>query len=230
MNTSGAAASNAPQMDWNLLRAFLAVVDAGSLTGGARLTVAGEALVIPARKMQTAAQSVSLTALGQTQQLEGTVRITASEMSSAYVLPTIITKLRQIHPEIQIELLASNRIENLLERQADIAIRHVRPTQNSLVARHIGDAKMDGYAHTDYLTRVGGRIDMSRISEYDWIGHDTSDTLLRGFSAAGFQVDREFFAFRCDNQIVGWQMALAGLGIAFAPACIAAQWPHNGRT
>ena len=257
MNTSDVAASKAPQMNWNLLRAFLAVVDAGSLTGGARLlaisqptlsrqiadleetvgvalfervarglrlTAAGEALIWHTRQMQTAAQSVSLAALGQTQQLAGTVRLTASEMSSAYVLPTIIAKLRLTHPEIQIELLASNRIENLLERQADIAIRHVRPTQNSLVARHIGDAKMDGYAHADYLARVGGHVDMTRITEYDWIGHDTSDILQRGFSAVGFQVDREFFAFRCDNQVVGWQMALAGLGIAFAPAYVAAQW------
>ena len=98
MNTS---TPQATQPDWNLLRAFLAVVDAGSLTGatrllatsqpplsrqiaelesslrvalfervarGVRLTAAGEALVLPARQMQTAAQAVSLAALGQTQQ------------------------------------------------------------------------------------------------------------------------------------------------------------------
>ena len=169
MNSSGV--SGTAQLDWNLLRAFMAVVDAGSLTGGARilatsqptlsrqiaaletsvgvalfervarglrLTVAGEALLGPARQMQEASLSVSLAALGQTQQLAGTVRLTASEMGSAYVLPEIVAKMRHAHPEIQIELLASNRVENLLERQADIAIRHVRPAQDSLVARCLG--------------------------------------------------------------------------------------------
>lgn len=259
MNRSDTAASKAPQPDWNLLRAFLAVVDAGSLTGatrllatsqptlsrqiaelessvgvalfervarGLRLTASGEALVWPARQMQTAAQAISLTVLGQTQQLAGTVRLTASEMTSAYVLPTILTRLRHTHPEIQIDLVASNRVENLLERQADIAIRHTRPTQSSLVRRHVGDARLGAFAHIDYLTRVGGRIDLARASDYDWIGHDTSDMVLRGFRAAGLPVEREFFSFRCDNHVVGWQAALAGLGISFAPFSVAACWPE----
>ena len=245
--------------DWNALRAFLAVVDAGSLTGGARqlavsqptlsrqiaaleasmgvalfervarglrLTAAGEALLVPARQMQEASLSVSLAALGQTQRLAGSVRLTASEMSSAYVLPEIVAKMRHSHPEIQIELLASNRIENLLERQADIAIRHVRPAQDSLVARCLGNAVMGGYAHAGYLARAGGSVDMTRMAEYDWIGHDKSDILLRGFAKAGFVVERDSFIFRSDNQVVCWQMALAGMGIAFAPACVAEKWPQ----
>lgn len=249
---------NTTQLDWNLLRTFLAVVDAGSLTGatrmlatsqptlsrqiaelelsvgmalfervarGLRLTAAGESLVWPARQMQTAAQAVSLIALGQAQQLAGTVRLTASEMISAYVVPPILAQLRQTHPEIQIELVASNQVENLLERQADIAIRNVRPSQSSLTARRVGDAKMGAFAHISYLTRIGGHVDLVRAAEYDWIGYDKSDMLLRGFRAAGLPVKREFFAFRCDNHVVAWQAALAGLGIGFAPASVAANWP-----
>ena len=249
---------NTTQLDWNLLRAFLAVVDAGSLTGatrmlatsqptlsrqiaelelsvgmalfervarGLRLTAAGESLVWPARQMQTAAQAVSLTALGQAQQLAGTVRLTASEMISAYVVPPILAQLRQTHPEIQIELVASNQVENLLERQADIAIRNVRPSQSSLTARRVGDAKMGAFAHVNYLARIGGHVDLARAAEYDWIGYDKSDMLLRGFRAAGLPVKPEFFAFRCDNHVVAWQAALAGLGIGFAPASVAAYWP-----
>ncbi|TCV85837.1 LysR family transcriptional regulator [Sulfurirhabdus autotrophica] len=259
MNTLDSSVPKAQQPDWNLLRAFLAVVDAGSLTGatrllatsqptlsrqiaelesslgialfervarGLRLTAAGEALVWPARQMQTAAQAVSLTALGQTQQLGGTVRLTASEMTSAYVLPEILKLLRQTHPAIQIELVASNRVENLLERQADIAIRHTRPTQGGLVAKRVGDAKIGAFAHVDYLKRVGGEVDLARAGDYDWIGLDSSNMILRGFRAAGMPVEREFFAFRCDNQIIGWQAALAGLGIVFAPVSVAARWPE----
>ncbi|MHB1676974.1 MAG: LysR family transcriptional regulator [Sulfuriferula sp.] len=249
-------------VDWNLLRVFLAVVDAGSLTGatrllstsqptlsrqiaelesmlgvvlfervarGVRLTIAGKTLLPPARQMETAAQLLSLTALGQTQQISGTVRLTASEMFSAFVLPKILAPLRQTQPQIQIELVASNRLENLLERQADIAIRHTRPKQGGLVAKRVGDVCIGAFAHTDYLIRVEGKVELSRAAEYDWIGMDSSDILLRGFRKAGLAVERDFFAFRCDNQIVGWQAALAGVGIGFAPVAIAKRWPEMQR-
>lgn len=262
MNTTNPSLSQPSQPDWNLLRAFLAVVDAGSLTGatralgtsqptlsrqiaeleaslgvalfervarGVRLTAAGQSLVRPARQMETAAQAVSLTALGQTQQLGGTVRLTASGMTSAHVLPEILTLLRRSHPEIQIELVVSDQVENLLERRADIAIRHTRPTQGGLVAKRVGDVRVGAFAHADYLKRVGGKIDLSRAGDYDWIGLDSSDLILRGFRAAGLRVAREFFAFRCDNQVVGWQAALAGLGIGFAPLSVAERWPKMRR-
>ena len=242
--------------DWNLLRAFLAVVDTGSLTGAARqlatsqptlsrqigelervlgvilfervarglqLTGAGQVLLPWARQMQQAAHGMALAALGQTQQLAGSVRLTASEMTSVWVLPPLLAGLRRRHPEIQIELLVSNMQENLLERQADIAVRHVRPTQGGLIARKIGVAAMGAWARRDYVERVGGHIDMERAHEYDWIGYDRSDALLRAFRAAGIPAQREFFNIRCDNQVAGWQMALHGVGIAFATAHVARQ-------
>ena len=248
----------APQLDWNLLRAFLAVVDSGSLTGAVRLlgssqptlsrqigelesklgvslfervarglkvTTAGEALLEPARQMQVAAQAVSLVAMGQSQELAGTVRLTASEMTAAFVLPEILCSLRQKHPEIQIELVASNQLENLLERQADIAIRHARPTHSGVITRHIGDASANAFAHRDYLNRVGGVVDLQRARDYEWIGYDTSDVLIKGFQAAGVPADRSLFGLRCDNHLVGWQAALAGVGIGFATDRVAARWP-----
>jgi DNA-binding transcriptional LysR family regulator len=250
-----ATAPAAPE--WHLVQSFLAVVDAGSLSGaarllgvsqptlsrqmaalgarvgaelfvrsarGLRLTDAGLALVEPARKMQAAAQALSLTAAGQTQQLAGTVRLTASEMTAAFLLPPLLADLRRQHPQIQIELVASNREENLLEREADIALRHVRPKQGGLIARRVGDLPMQAYAHRDYLAAKGGRASLERLHEYDWIGLDRSDLLLRGFGKAGIRVGREFFGFRCDNQIVCWQAALAGMGIAFAAQRVARAW------
>ncbi|HEX8403044.1 MAG TPA: LysR family transcriptional regulator [Duganella sp.] len=243
-----------PELDWHLIRVFLAVVDSGSLTAaatllgasqptlsrkieelelhiglslferaarGLRLTEAGEALLEPARRMRQAAQSVSLAALGHTQQLDGTVRLTASEMTSAYLLPPIITGIRARHPEIQIELVVSNQVENLLERQADIALRHTGVNQGGLIARRIGQLDLGAYAHADYVARMGGTLDPTHLERYHWIGYDTSDALLRGFRDAGMHVKRDFFGIRCDNHIVGWQLAQAGAGICLAPCVVA---------
>jgi DNA-binding transcriptional LysR family regulator len=231
--------------DWALLRAFLAVAEAGSLSRAARqlgtsqptlsrqmsqleaqtgsvlfertrrgltLTHAGAALLGPTQRMQQQAREWSMVAAGHSQSLAGTVRLTASEIVSAYLLPQALRTLRQQHPEIQIELVASNEIENLLDRKADIALRMVRPAQTALVARKIADMPLALYAHRDYLRRHG-RPSIDSLAQHHWIGYDRSDQLLRGFRAAGFPVPRNFFGFRCDNQVVAWQAVVAGLGI-----------------
>lgn len=243
-----------PALEWDHIRAFLAVVDNGSVTAaaaqlalsqptlsrqlaaletqlgtslfervgrGLRLTQTGTALLEPARQMQAAAHALSLTALGQNAATAGTVRLSASEVTATFVLPPILTALRLTHPEIQIELAVTNRVENLLEREADIAIRHTEPGQGGLIARRIGAFRLGAFAHRNYLQRIGGHIETSQLSRYDWIGLDRSDLLLRGFQQAGIRVGREFFALRCDDQVTGWYMVAAGMGIGFGTCYVA---------
>jgi DNA-binding transcriptional LysR family regulator len=179
---------------------------------GLRLTGAGEALRLPAQRMQEQARQWSLLAAGRDSSTQGTVRLTASEMVSAYLLPEVLYALRQTQPEIQIELVASNTVENLLEREADIALRMMRPTQSGLIARKLAELPLGLYARRDYID-ARGKPTRANMACHDWIGYDRSDQMLRGFRSVGFEVTREFFAFRCDNQIVAWHAVLAGLGI-----------------
>ncbi|MEO8806755.1 MAG: LysR family transcriptional regulator [Burkholderiaceae bacterium] len=194
-------------------------------TRGLRLTEAGSALRAPAERMREQAQQLAMVAAGQTQTLAGTVRITASEIVSAYVLPELLRGLRETHPEIQIELVASNTLENLLEREADIALRMLRPTQTALVARRLADQPIGFYAHRDYVL-AHGKPSATNLLQHQWVGFDRSDQLLRGFHAAGFKVTREFFGFRCDNQIVAWQAVRAGLGIGVCLKRVAVRVPE----
>lgn len=196
------------------------------LPRGLRLTEAGGALVVPARRMLAAAQSASLAATGQNRELAGTVRITASEVMSAFVLPPILAGLRAAFPAIQIELVASNRVDNLLEREADIAVRMVRPVQGGLVAKKIADYPTGFYAHESYLARNGWTAPHDAQRPYDWIGLDQSNQLIEGFRAGGWDVDRSFFAFRCDSQIVGWHAVLAGMGVGIGLQRVAQDCPQ----
>ncbi|KUM01990.1 LysR family transcriptional regulator [Chromobacterium subtsugae] len=242
-------------MDWNLVQAFLAAAEAGSLSAaadktrqsqptlsrqvaaleaamgvslfersprGLRLTQAGEALLAPARAMRAAAAEVATAAEQGRQLLPGTVRVAASEMTAAYLLPDMLSALRRDYPQIAIDIVVNNGLDNLLEREADIAIRHARPAQGALIARQLGELKIQAWAHDSYLAR---HPPLKRLQDYDWIGMDRSDFLLRRMREAGFDVDRDFFALRCDNQVVGWQLALAGAGVAFAPAATASRFP-----
>jgi DNA-binding transcriptional LysR family regulator len=194
-------------------------------TRGVRLTEAGAALRAPAERMREHAQQFAMVAAGRSQTVAGTVRITASEVFSAYVLPELLLGLRRSHPEIQIELVASNAVENLLEREADIALRMLRPKQSALVARRLADQPLALYAHRDYIARRG-QPTLANMLQHEWVGYDRSDQQLRGFRAAGYPVGKELFGFRCDNQIVAWQAVLAGLGIGVVTQRVAALSPQ----
>lgn len=247
--------------DWALLRVFLAVAEAGSLSRaaaelgssqptlsrqmgelerqvgqalfertrrGVTLTDAGKALRAPAQRMREHARDFSLAAAGRSTSLAGTVRITASEVVSAYLLPPVLRGLREAHPEIQIELVASNTVENLLEREADIALRMLRPTQSGLVARRLADWPLHIYAHRDYLQKHG-QPSAANLHSHQWVGYDRSDQMIKGFRDAGFRVTREFFGFRCDNQIVAWHAVCAGLGLGLGLDCVAQHRPELRR-
>ena len=194
---------------------------------GLALTAAGHALLEPATRMLAAAQAVSLAAAGQNQSLAGTVRITASEVMSAYVLPPLLAQLAQIEPEIQIELVASNRVDNLLAREADIAIRMVRPAQSALIARKVADWPLGFYAHHRLATQIPASLsaaDADALAQLRWVGLDQSTQFINGFAQGGIKVTREFFAFRCDNQIVGLEAIRAGVGVGVAMHHLAARF------
>ena len=182
---------------------------------GLTLTPTGTDLVGHAKGMAASAHQLSLTASGRSDSIGGVIRLTASEIVSTYMLPDILTALHIAEPEIEIELVATNRSENLLQREADIAIRMYRPTQADVFTKKIGDLQLAMFASHDYIARRGVPATLEDIRDHDVIGLDRSELMLRGFAEAGLPIDRHFFSFRCDSQVVGWQMVVAGFGIGF---------------
>ena len=168
-----------------------------------------------ARQMQDGALQLSRTLAGAQAQAGGTVRITASVPVAVQLLPPILLKLRLALPDIQIELVSSNQVSNLLRREADIAIRMVRPDQTSLVARKLGETAVGAYAHRDYLARRGVPTLPAELLQHERVGSDTDPAIRQGFEAMGFPVPREAFALRSDDLLVQWQAVRAGLGIGF---------------
>lgn len=183
--------------------------------GGLELTEAGAELYDYALRMADAAEDLRLATEGRVQSLSGTVRLTASAIMATYVLPDILTALRRAEPEIEIELIASDRTENLLQREADIAVRMYRPTQVDVITRKIADLSSGAFATPGYLESRGIPETIEDLRSHDVVGYDRSDLIIKGFEAAGLKVGRGFFPFRSDNQVVCWQMVVAGYGIGF---------------
>lgn len=168
-----------------------------------------------ARAMEEGALQLARSASGAEAGASGTVRITASQPVACFVLPQVLMQMRLALPEVQVELVASDRVTNLLRREADIALRMVQPDQASLVARRIGKVTLGAYAHRDYLRRRGTPRQLADLLSHDLVGTDKDDTLLRGFAAFGFPVGREAFAFRTDDLVAYHAAVRAGLGIGF---------------
>lgn len=188
---------------------------------GLALTDQGAQLLPHARAMRAAAASLSLAAAGQDGTVSGTVRITASRVVAHYILPAILAKLRQDEPLIQIELVPTDETENLLFREADIALRMYRPTQLDLIATHLCDTKMGLYAATSYVAQHGLPTTLEALRQHQFVGLDQSDLMLRHMNRLGFDAKRTDFPMRCDDQIVYWNLVRAGLGIGGMQCVIA---------
>jgi DNA-binding transcriptional LysR family regulator len=170
-------------------------------------------LVPHAKAMAATAAALARAASGEAADERGTVRITASDVIGAEVLPAILARARAAHPGIAFELALSNRTENLMQREADIAVRMVRPTQQSLVARKIGEVPVMLYAHRSYVKRRGMPRSLADLARHDIIGYDTELRALEAFTAQGLPASRDVFALRTDNQIAQLALLRAGAGI-----------------
>ena len=178
-------------------------------------TAAAMQLADSARAMEAGALQLARSVSGSQSRLSGTVRITASQPVACYVMPPILAAMRRELSDIQVELEASNTVSNLLRREADIALRMVRPEQATLVAKKIGSVCVGVYASTDYLVRRGTPLKPTDLLAHDLIGYDKIEDILRGFRGFGYPVSREAFALRSDDLIVQWQAVRAGLGLGF---------------
>ncbi|MGO9675053.1 MAG: LysR family transcriptional regulator [Methylocella sp.] len=189
-------------------------------------TEAALALMPHAEAMAAAAAALARAASGEAGAEHGVVRVTASEVMGAEVLPKILADFRRAHPGIELELALTNRNEDLLRREADIAVRMVRPTQNALVARRIGEVRLGLFAHKDYLAKFGTPRSIADIETHRLIGFDRDDRSFRSVGPLPVEITRENFGFRCDSDLAQLAALRAGVGIGGCHANLAARTPE----
>ena len=188
-------------------------------------TAAALAIADAARQMQGGAEQLGRTLTRSRSATTGVVRITTSQVAASYLMPPVLARLAEAEPGIQVELVASNQITNLLRREADIALRMVRPAQQSLVARKLAELPIVAAAHQSYLERAGTPRKPAELLRHRLIGYDRDDTIERGFAAMGFPIPREVFGLRTDDQLAYGRLLAAGAGIGFVAAYNTRHWP-----
>ena len=180
---------------------------------GLVLTPGGYELLVHVKAMGDAAGKVSLNAFGQSQSIEKTICISASETYAAMLLPSIIAKLRIIEPKIRIEIVASHQTSDLRRREADIAIRNFRPTEPDLVAKKIKDVPAHLYATPKYIESIGNPKNSNELCTADFINISSGDTFMNALNATGFNLTQSNFPVVTENYLVMWEFVKQGLGI-----------------
>ncbi len=189
-------------------------------------TQAALSLLPHAEAMAVAANAAVRASSGAADEPRGTVRLTASEIIGVEVLPPILTAFRGAYPRIDIELSLSNLNQDLLRRDADIAVRMAAPTQKALLARKLGNVAIGLYAHRRYLERHGMPHTLGDLAEHTLIGFDADSSAIRAWRQTGFPITRDLFALRTDSDHAQLAHLRAGFGIGGCQKSIAAREPE----
>ena len=189
-------------------------------------TAAALSLAPHVEGMAAAAASLGRAASGEAAADRGTVRVTASDVIGCEVLPPILAAFGAEHPGIALELALTNRNEDLARRDADIAVRMVRPTQRGLVARRIGVSRIGLYAHRDYLRRFGEPRSLADLANHCFIGFDRDNRSFRAAGGFAQKLTRDAFRFRCDNDLAQLAALRAGVGVGGCQENLARRTPE----
>lgn len=196
---------------------------------GMALTQGGMELAEHVRAMGEAANRFSLSASGQSQSIEGSIVISASEAYAAFVLPPMVEALRRAAPGLRVELVATNAVSDLRRREADIAVRNAQPTDPDLIARKIGEDGTSFYATPAYLADAGRPTTLAGMDRLSFVGFDDNTPLIEGFAAMGLAIGDRHLPVRTGSHLVNWELVKQGLGVGLMPARVGDAEPRVER-
>lgn len=186
-----------------------------------------------AQSLAATAAALRRQASGALNEVDGTVRISSSDVIGVEVLPPILARLQAAHPRLGVELSLSDAVEDLLRREADIAVRMTEPKQEALVIRHVGEIELGLHAHAGYLARHGTPGSIAALSAHSIIGYDRSTAFIRAMigeirkRAPDFpDADQSCWSFRADSNLAQLAAIRAGVGIGFCQTRLAVRDPH----
>ncbi|RZJ15800.1 MAG: LysR family transcriptional regulator [Acidovorax sp.] len=177
------------------------------------LTPTGLDLLEHARAMGTAAEALGLAASGRSQAVGGAVSVSATDAVATYLLPPIVQRLRAQEPGIAVEVIASNALSDLLRREADIAIRHVKPEQPDLIARLVREAQAFFYASEAWVQTHGHPRSAKDAAHLPFVGTDRNGHYLAYLRQHGLNLNEDNFSCYSDHTVAHWALVRQGMGI-----------------
>ncbi len=189
------------------------------------LTETGRQLLPHVKTMEQAALDLDLAVTVGRSALKGRITLSLSDALAAYVLPEMLAQLRSQAPDLTISILAENKLSDLRRREADIAIRHVRPEEPELIARWVGDVRASFFASRDWIHRHGNPDTADQIRAEDLLAFD-DPRFAAHLQTLGFDVRQSDFRLVTTSSATIWEMIRKGLGIGNLFRCVATRDPE----
>lgn len=191
---------------------------------GMALTEKGAELIDAARLTMDGATQFERIATGLDEGLSGTVRISAGEVFGVLLMPELLGRFMEQHPDVQVELVVTNEASNLLRRDADVAVRHFRPKQQDVIARKLADLELGLFAHQKYLSHHPEPYSLADLKDHVVVGYDRDTTIIEAAQKLGETFAARDFQFRSDNLLAHIEVIRSGVGMGFTHVGLAAQW------
>ena len=153
--------------------------------------------------------------------LHGVVRVSASEIIGTEVLPPLFARIKEDYPQLTLELVISNRMQDLLNREADIAVRMSTPVQEQLIARRLGSIEIGLHASPSYLARHGTPESIDALFTHTLVGFDKTTPFILQALKHFPQLNRERFTVRTDSDVAQLNLIRAGAGIGMCQVQLA---------
>jgi len=197
---------------------------------GYTLTRAGHDLLPHAERMEAEALALERAVRGADQRLEGTVRLSVTEMLGTRFIAPLLSEFCERHPALVLDLNCTNRPVNLGRREADIALRLSKPREENLVIKRLSEIELSLYASREYLAErpARGKPDASLD------GH----RVILFANARPFEIENGWFSprlggarvvMRSDSVSSIFSAVVAGVGIALLPRVVADMEPQLAR-
>jgi DNA-binding transcriptional LysR family regulator len=192
---------------------------------GYSLTESGEAIRLKAEDVEEAVLSVEREAFGRDLRATGKVRVATAEDIATFMIAPHLTEFRRSYPGIVLELVAGWDVVSLTRREADIAIRTVRPTQGDVVIRQAGVWNCAMYVSKRYAAKHTLKPDMTDFRNIDLISW-TEESTFRGGDWFDDHARGAPVVFAANSRHIQYAACKAGLGAAILP-CLAADNDPN---
>lgn len=190
------------------------------------LTQAGIELLAHFRKMGDAANSIAITATGQSDALTGHVMISATNLMATHILTPVLATIHATAPDLQIELITTNELSDLRRREADVAIRHARPKDENLFARRLRDTKAQLFASSKYLDDTGRPKTIAQLQKKLFVGFDHPEKRLNLMASRGVHLTTANFNFSTSSATLSLKLIRQGFGIGILPIEIGEAYPE----
>ena len=189
-------------------------------------TQPGRRMAAAAERIEDEIQAVDRDIAGQDRRLEGRLRVTSSETLAYSRLTEHLAAFREAYPGVVMELVIDNRVLSLSHREADIALRPVRPREGDLWGRKLADVAWAFYASRSYLDANGGAVDRpGELARHAMIGWEEAATGIQAADWLGRALPPVAFVYRTNSLINQLGAAGAGMGVALLPCYLGDRQP-----